>query len=199
MGISQRGFQRLALFLAVALFGLIAVGYWYVYGRQHELMKVTTQSDMKSLKKPFTDEWTAQDFKARLFSFADPVRGRLGLVPDANGAVLSGTIISEKENWIINRVRVHVRITETRHCGEKLQNPFTDVEWDKHCAENPNYSVKDTVDGQGYECFVGALAYLQEADCRAKTLLPFDPAKQQFNFFFFSVIGHRQDPLGVFK
>ena len=112
-----------------------------------------------------------------------PLDGRLGLAPDDTGAVLSGLIISQKENWIINRAIVHVRITETRHCGEKLNNMFSDSEWDKHCAENPNYS----------------LAYLQAANCNAKTLLAFDPAKQHFDFFFSSVRGHPEDLLGVFK
>jgi hypothetical protein len=37
----SRGFRRLAPFLAVALLALIAVGYWYVYGRQRELIWVT--------------------------------------------------------------------------------------------------------------------------------------------------------------
>jgi len=90
-------------------------------------------------------------------------------------------------------------ITETRHCGEKLNNMFSDSEWDKHCAENPNYSVEDTMEGKPYKCFEGALAYLQAANCNAKTLLAFDPAKQHFDFFFSSVRGHPEDPLGVFK
>jgi len=128
-----------------------------------------------------------------------PLDGRLGLAPDDTGAVLSGLIISQKENWIINRAIVHVRITETRHCGDKLNNMFSDSEWDKHCAENPNYSVEDTMEGKPYKCFEGALAYLQAANCNAKTLLAFDPAKQHFDFFFSSVRGHPEDPLGVFK
>jgi hypothetical protein len=87
-----------------------------------------------------------------------PVEGRLALEPADTGAVLRGIIISEKENWIINRVRVHVWISETRHCGEKLQDPFSDIEWDKHCAENPNHSVADVVEGKRHECFVASTA-----------------------------------------
>jgi predicted metalloenzyme YecM len=96
-----------------------------------------------------------------------PVEGRLALEPADTGAVLRGIIISEKENWIINRVRVHVRISETRHCGEKLQDPFSDIEWDKHCAENPNHSVADVVEGKGYEMFCCFNRELKYADPKA--------------------------------
>jgi hypothetical protein len=110
-----------------------------------------------------------------------------------------GSSSPKKENWIINRVTVHVRINETRHCGEKLQNVFSDTEWDKHCTENPNHSVEDVVEGKAYECFVGSLEYLQQANCNAKTLLTFDPAKQHWDFFLLTVTGHPKDPLGAFR
>ena len=63
-----------------------------------------------------------------------------------------------------------MQITETRHCGEKLKNEFSDSDWDKNCAKDSNHSVEDVVDAGTYECFVGALDYLQEADCKAQTL-----------------------------
>jgi hypothetical protein len=92
-----------------------------------------------------------------------------------------------------------VQITETRHCGEKLKNEFSDSDWDKNCAKDSNHSVEDVVDAGTYECFVGALDYLQEANCNAQTLLAFDPVKQHFNVWFNSVIAHKKDPLGVFR
>jgi hypothetical protein len=92
-----------------------------------------------------------------------------------------------------------VRITETRHCGEKLQSMLSDPEGDRHCAENQNHTAEDIVDSGMYECFVGALAYLQEGNCQAQTLLNLDSTDESFSFNFFSVIGHPQDPFGVFR
>ena len=183
----KRGFYRLGLFLLaipkriglvltlLAVFALITFGYWYVYGRQRELFD-RFQGPQEQI-----------------------VDAKLQLEPEDIGSALSGIIVSQKEHWIINTVTVHVHITETRHCGEKLQNVYSDIEWDKHCADDPNYSVEDVVEGKAYECFVGALAYLQQAKCNATTLLNFDPAKQRWDFSVFKVTGHPQDPLGVFR
>jgi quercetin dioxygenase-like cupin family protein len=142
-------------------------------------------------------ETLAKNFGVPAATFANFPKSEL--VPEREGSVLSGRIVSQKENWIINRVMVHVRINETRHCGEKLQNVFSDTEWDKYCADNPNYSVEDVVDGKAYQCFVGSLEYLQQANCNAKTLLIFDPAKQHWDFFLLTVTGHPKDPLGAFR
>jgi hypothetical protein len=80
------------------------------------------------------------------FELSPPLNGRLGLRPNNGGSELSGLIISETEDWIINRARVFVRIKETRHCGEKLQNMFSDTDWDKNCAKDPNHKVEDVVE-----------------------------------------------------
>jgi hypothetical protein len=175
----------------LAVFALSAAGYWYVYGRQRELL-VPTQKWV--LDNPDGSAGKVVDW----FELSPPLLGRLGLRPNNGGSELSGLIISEAENWIINRARVFVRITETRHCGEKLHNQYSDPDWDKNCAKDSNHSVEDEVDSGTYECFVGALDYLQETNCNAQTLLDFDPAKQHFEFSFNSVIAHPKDPLGVF-
>jgi len=160
----------------LALFALIAVGHWYVYGRPRVLFNHGVQDTDKPV-----------------------LEGEFQLVPEGIGSALSGIIVSQKESWIINRVTVHVRIRETRHCGEKLDNFFSDSKWDEHCAENPNYSEEDTEDDESYECFVGSLAYLQQANCNARTILAFDPTKQHFDVSVSLVIGHPRDLLGVFR
>ena len=42
--------------------------------------------------------------------------------------------------------------------------------------------------GQGYQCFVGALEFGESAPCYAKTILPFDPNKQTWDFFLLQSI-----------
>lgn len=115
------------------------------------------------------------------------------------GSTLSGSFLLNKQDWITNRVYVHIRILEKRRCGEKLNNVFSDTDWDKKCAADPTHSVMDVVDGQGYQCFVGALEFGETAPCYANTILPFDPTKQTWDFFFYKVTGHPKDPLDLFR
>jgi hypothetical protein len=161
---------KFSLFVAMPL---AVFGYWYVYGRPHVLFDHRVQGTDKPV-----------------------LEGDFQLVPEGIGSALSGIIVSQKENWIINRVTVNVRIKETRHCGE---NFFSNSQWDKHCAENPNYSEEDIIDHDSYECFRGALAYLQQANCNARTILAFDRTKQHFDVSVSFVIGHPRDPLQVFR
>jgi hypothetical protein len=159
--------------MLLILVALIAVGYWHVYGRPRVLLNHGVQGTDKPV-----------------------LEGGFQLVPEGIGSALSGIIVSQKEGWIINRVTVDVRIRETRHCGE---NSFPDTEWDEHCAENPNYSKEANVDRETYECFVGALAYLQQGNCNARTILAFDPTTQHFDVSVSLVIGHPKDPFGVLR
>jgi hypothetical protein len=166
--------KRMALVpMLLILVALIAVGYWHVYGRP----RVLSNHGVQGTDKPVLE-------------------GAFQLVPEGIGSALSGIIVSQKESWIINRVMVDVRIRETRHCGE---NSFPDTEWDEHCAENPNYSKEANVDRETYECFVGALAYLQQGNCNARTILAFDPTTQHFDVSVSLVIGHPKDPFGVLR
>jgi hypothetical protein len=134
------------------------VGYWYAYGREREIL---SPSEARSA-------W------AQIFA---PAAGRLTLTPDGSGSTVSGGILSNKEDWIINSVYIHVRIKEKQPCPEK---PSPLLENDP-------------------ECFTGALAYGESATCSANTLLSFDPSKQTWDFFFHKVTGHPEDPLGMFQ
>jgi hypothetical protein len=107
--------------------------------------------------------------------------------------------VSNEENWIINKVYLHVRIREKKPCPEK-PNPFMEAEWKAKCASDPANSFYDeVVDGEAYKCFSGALEYGEAAVCSAETLLPFDPSKQTWDFFFNKVTGHPEDPIGIFR
>ena len=123
-------------------------------------------------------------FARRSASLSSALNGRLTLAPnDTGGSTLNGSFLLNKQNWITNRVYVHIRILEKRRCGERLHNMFSDTEWDKKCAADPTHSVMDVVEGQGYQCFVGALEFGETAPCYAKTILQFEPTKQTWDFF----------------
>jgi hypothetical protein len=160
----------------------VYVGYWYAYGREREIL---SPSEARSA-------W------AQIFA---PAAGRLTLTPHGSGSTVSGGILSNKEDWIINNVYIHVRIKEKQPCPEKpsplLEN---DPEWKDKCASDPAHSQWDkVVAGQAYKCFTGALAYGECATCSANTLLSFDPSKQTWDFFFDQVTGHPEDPLRMFQ
>jgi hypothetical protein len=90
----------------IALLVLVGAGYWYVYGRQRELINpwvdVDTPNGESSGATPSGDHPTNKKV-VDWFQIFPPLRGRLGLQPNTSGSVLSGIIISEAENWIINR------------------------------------------------------------------------------------------------
>ena len=171
------------VFLVVLLFACAA--YWYVYGRERDLFVPT---ELEALDKDFARYLRASDPNdnetQKLSDLFAVLNGRLTLAPNGTGgSTLSGNFLLNKQNWITNRVYVHIRILEKRRCGEKLHNVFSDTDWDKKCAADPTHSVMDVVNGQGYQCFVGALEFGETAPCYAKTILPFDPSKQTWDFF----------------
>ena len=188
---------------------LAFAGYWYVYGRERDLFEATNLStyDRDFARYIFSKKEDESESK-RLSEVADrrsaalsrALDGRLTLTPDGSGgSTLAGSVVGGNQNWIINRAYIHIRLFEKRHCGEKLQNVFSDLDWDKKCASDPTHSVMDVVAGQSYQCFIGRLAYGETAHCDAETLLPFDPSKQSWDFFFSKVTGHPTDPLGIFN
>jgi hypothetical protein len=93
---------------------------------------------------------------------------------------------------------VHIQIYETRPCSQKPKNPVFEDDWKAACAADPAQSWKDIVSGEAYRCFAGKLRFGEAATCSATTLVPFDPAKQSWDFFFSKVTGHPEDPLGLF-
>ena len=185
------------------------VGYWYVYGRERDLFEGTeVETYRKDLDRYLFAKDADENESKRLSDLSGQrsallsaaLDGQLSLTPNASGgSTLSGVFVSEKQDWITNRAYVHIQILEERHCGEKLQNPFSDIDWDKKCASDPTHSVMDTVEGQAYLCFVGGVAYGETAHCDAETALAFDPSKQSWTFFVSKVTGHPEDPLGLFK
>jgi hypothetical protein len=209
----SRGFEALMTkwsVFAIVMVVLISVfvAYWYVYGRERDLFESTELGALDKELNQYLNASTPADNESKrlsdLFSrrsalLSAVLDGRLGLTPNGTGSTLEGNILSNKQNWITNRVYVHVRILEQRHCGEKLRNRFSDIEWEKHCAADPHRTVMDVVDGQSYECFVGAVGYGETARCYANTLLPFEPSKQAWDNSFSKVIGHPEDPLGLFR
>ena len=187
---------------------LTYTAYWYVYGRERDLFEGT---ELKTFRKDLDRFFLAKDadkgeskrlsdiWDRRSALLAAASDGRFSLTPNGSGgSTLSGIFVSGKQDWITNRAYVHIRILEKRHCGEKLQNRFSDVDWEKNCASDPTHTVMDTVAGQAYQCFVGKVAYGETAPCHAETVLPFDPSKQSWAVSVSKVTGHPQDPLGVF-
>jgi len=187
---------------------LAYAAYWYVYGRERDLFEST---ELETLSKDFDRYLRALDpndneskrlsdlFALRSPALSSALNARLTLAPnDTGGSTLNGSFLQNKQNWITNRVYVHIRILEKRRCGEKLHNMFSDTEWDKKCAADPTHSVMDVVEGQGYQCFVGAVEFGETAPCWAKTILQFDPTNQTWDFFFYKVTGHPKDPLNLF-
>jgi hypothetical protein len=200
--------RRRILAVFVAVLACVSVVYWYVYGRERDLFESTEVEGLgkevgKYLKLTNVDDNDSKrlsDLLARRSEvLSTALNGRLGLTSNGTGSTLHGSFLSTQENWITNRVYVHVRIMEKRHCGEKLQNMFSDIDWEKNCVADPTHTVMDTVDGQSYQCFVGAVEYGKTALCHASTIVPFDASKQTWDFFFSKVTGHPEDPLGLFK
>jgi hypothetical protein len=204
MRVSKR--SVFAVVVAVLACGFVA--YWYVYGRERDLFESTEVETLGKQLNQYLNASTPADNEAKRLSdlfarrselLSAALDGSLGLTPNGTGSTVEGNFLSKKPNWITNRVYVQVRILEQRHCGEKLRNMFSDDEWDKHCADDPSHTVMDTIDGQNYQCFVGAVEYGATARCQANTLLRFDPSKQTWDFFFTKVTGHPEDPLGLFR
>jgi len=195
-------------FLMVALVAALLsfTAYWYAYGRERDLFEGTglERVDLAGyLNTKETNESESKrlaDIMARRSAILSAaLDGQLTLTPNGSGgSTVAGTFRSGTTDWITNRAYVHVKILEKRRCGEKLQNMFADIDWEKKCASDPSHTAMDVVAGQAYQCFVGNIAYGETARCNAETVLPFDPTRQTWGFFFSKVTGHPKDPLGIF-
>jgi hypothetical protein len=114
------------VFLVVLLLAYAA--YWYVYGRERDLFAST---ELETLDKDFARYLWASDaddneskrlselFARRSESLSSALNGSLTLAPNGTGgSTLNGSFLLNKQNWITNRVYVHIRILEKRRCGE---------------------------------------------------------------------------------
>jgi hypothetical protein len=83
-GSNRRVSKRSVLAVLMVVLFCASVVYWYFYGRERDLLDRS-----KAWGQVFLS-----------------LNGRLGLTPDNGGSTLSGGIVSNKENWVINKVYV---------------------------------------------------------------------------------------------
>jgi hypothetical protein len=120
-----------------------------------------------------------------------PVQLQLQMIQNT----VDGVVLNQSDG-VITSVVIHVRVKESRKCGETLVNVFSDLDWEANCKNDPNHSVEDIVEGQEYECFQGKIAPYNVARCYASTAMNFNPSKQTWDFFVLKVKALRNGPLG---